>query len=203
MSLGPCWPSPTARRSVKHVVQVCQCLTLPLLSVGNVWPWWGDSIRAPTASKPRTSQFKVSAERKCVFRFTSPSSTWYFPAKPNFLEFQFQFRSVCHQSINCLPGHSWNPAGYSSPEPLSLSFVHCCYIFQDLSDSECFTKAWQRCLIHFPRDSSVSNCRMCCFASAEPEGWIWTFSSGSENKPFWKLRKKELSNEFHIMFNFK
>lgn len=80
------------------------------------------------------------------------------------------------EALSACQGHSCNSAGYCSPEPLSLSFIHCCYIFQDLSDSVCFSKAWQRCPIHFPWDISLSNCRMCCLASVGPEGWIWTFS---------------------------
>lgn len=76
--------------------------------------------------------------------------------------------SSWHWSLDHQLPASCNPAGCCSLEPLPLSFLHCCSIFQDLSDL-CVLLKRGRDISFTSLEIFLSNCRMCCFASVEPE----------------------------------
>lgn len=105
VSLGPCWPSAghfdTARRSLKHVLQVCRCLSP--LAFCREFMSTRRGFHQGSSCLQTYGQANLSVNRKeMCLRFTSPSSSWYFLAKPDFLGFQFWFHSIHHQSTNCL-----------------------------------------------------------------------------------------------------
>lgn len=121
-----------------------------------------------------------SAERQCIWASSDPVPVGTFLQPQIYLRFlstvldcelgQLTYRCFSQSAVpvtRILTAYQWDSCissgcaetWYRSPESLlSLYFIRCCYIFLEVFiKSVCFTNVWQRCLINFTQNISLSN----------------------------------------------
>lgn len=127
----------TARRPLKHMVQVCQCLNPPCplafcracMSMRRGFHQGSSCLQTNGQANLRYQQkgnmFEVHQTQFPLVLSCKAKLPWSFSSDSIAL--------VTGAPTAC-QGHSCTPAGCCSLEPPSLSFIHCCSVFQDLSD---------------------------------------------------------------------